>query len=94
MFFVANIPAADVKAVGLTATRFDITMAVNSFYVLTSTVACWVAQGVAPTAAPNVDGNAYIPPNVPVIISGNFGAKLSIIQASLAGNASLIPGAI
>lgn len=79
---------SDSQAVGAVATTMAPTMGVADRWLFVSSTNCWIAQGAAPTAAA-ADGSMFVPANVFVTISGKGGAKLSVIQASAAGTASL-----
>lgn len=72
-----------------TAAQFaTLVMAANRYYVFIATAACWIQQGANPTAT-KAAGSFYVPANLPIILDGRNGAKLSVLQDSTGGNASL-----
>lgn len=75
-------------AVGAVSAQFSIAMAAGEVYMITSSVGCWARQGTNPTASA-APGSTYIPPGVPILISGGIGPTLAVIQADIAGSASL-----
>ncbi len=85
----AITPFTDVQTVGAAEVDFDTTMAADQYYMLVSSTLCWVKQGTAPVAASAADGSTLVPPNTPVYIDGAVGAKLSILQHTAGGSASL-----
>lgn len=89
MSFPIITPSSDVQAVGGSEVDFDTTMAAGEFYLLVSSTLCWVKQGTAPVAASAADGSTLVPPNTPILIDGSLGPKLSILQHTAAGSASL-----
>lgn len=89
MSYPVITPSSDVQTVGGSEVDFDTTMAAGEFYVLVSSTLCWVKQGTAPVAASAADGSSLVPPNVPYLIDGSLGAKLSILQHTAGGSASL-----
>jgi hypothetical protein len=86
-FFIT--PNSDVQTVGGVEVDFDTTMAADQYYLLVSSTLCWVKQGTAPVAASAADGSTLVPPNTPILINGALGAKLSIVQHTAGGSASL-----
>ncbi len=88
MSFPIPTSSTDVKSVGGTQVNFDTTMASGSFYILVTSTLSWVQQGGAPVASA-ADGSWLAPPNTPILIDGALGAKLSILQHTAAGSASL-----
>lgn len=85
---------AQTIAVGVSSALFARALDPREFAWLTSTTACYVAQG--PTnavVATSGSGTAsmYVPPNVPVKLTGFAGAYVAVIQASAGGFASLTP---
>lgn len=79
------------QAVGTGSLQFGLTMVANLRYLFASTTACWIAQGASPTASAGA-GSMLVPPNTIVVIDGTCGAKLAVIQDSVAGKASLTQG--
>lgn len=51
----------------------------GELYVLTCSVAAWVAQGSNPTASA-ADGNIYVPADTPTLIDGTQGEKLAVLR--------------
>lgn len=82
-------PFSDVQTVGAAEVDFDTTMAAGQYYMLVSSTLCWVKQGAAPVAASAADGSTLVPPNTPMYFDGGVGAKLSILQHTAGGSASL-----
>lgn len=76
-------------AVGGAHAEFGATMAVDQFWLFTSSTACWMAQGATPVASAGA-GSMYVPANTPVMLSGDNGADVSVIQDAVAGKASLV----
>lgn len=89
MSFPIITPSSDVQTVAGSEVDFDTTMAAGEFYLLVSSTLCWVKQGAAPVAASAADGSTLVPPNTPMLIDGSLGAKLSILQHTAGGSASL-----
>lgn len=89
MSFPIITPSSDVQTVAGTEVDFDTTMASGEFYLLVSSTLCWVKQGTAPVAASAADGSTLVPANFPFLIDGALGAKLSILQHTAGGSASL-----
>lgn len=89
MSFPVLTPSSDVQTVAGTEVDFDTTMAAGEFYMLVSSTLCWIKQGAAPVAATAGDGSSLVPPNTPILIDGSLGAKLSILQHTAGGSASL-----
>lgn len=81
-------PTSVVRTVTASSATFSTTMAVGEVYLLCSSVACWIAQGAAPTAAKS-DGSTHVGAGVPVLIIGTAGAKLAVLRDAADGNASL-----
>lgn len=65
----------DAVAASFTATMLD-----DQFFVFTPSVACYIAQGAAPTASA-ANGSTYVAAGESVLIDGGVGAKLSVIRA-------------
>lgn len=86
------IPSCVTAAVGAASAQFSTTMQANRLYLLVSNVACWAAQAANPTALTGAGtGRFYVPANTQVIVNGDHGAKLALIQDSTGGFASLTP---
>lgn len=85
-------PLADTVAVAAAAAQFTglVAMANGQFFVFVSTTNCWIKQGANPTAT-KAAGSMFWPANVPIILAGQDGAKLSVIRDSADGTASLTP---
>lgn len=81
--------ASDFKTVAGTEVDFDTVMAAGEKYIFTSTTACYIRQGTAPIAASAGDGSMLVGPYVEVLIEGNEGPNLSVIQAAAGGSATL-----
>lgn len=81
--------SADVQTVGAAEVDFDTTMAAGEFFVLVTSTLAWCKQGTAPVAASAADGSWLAAPNTPILIDGSLGAKLSILQHTAGGSASL-----
>jgi hypothetical protein len=60
----------------------------TEIWIFTTTQACWIQQGANPTATVGT-GSTLVVPNNPIYIDGGMGAKLSVIQDTTAGHASL-----
>jgi hypothetical protein len=85
---------AQTIAVSGTSTMFARVLDPREFAWLTSTTACYVAQGPTNTvtaAAGAGTASMYVPANVPVKLTGFAGAYVAIVQASAGGFASLTP---
>lgn len=63
----------------------------TNLLTLTSTAACWIALGAAPTATKGA-GSFYLPANFPlqICVDHNTTQKLSVLQDSAGGNLSII----
>lgn len=81
--------SADVQTVGAAEVDFDTVMEAGALYMLVSSTLAWAKQGVAPVAASAADGSFLVPPNTPIMIDGSLGAKLSILQHTAGGSATL-----
>lgn len=79
---------SDSQAVGAASATMTPTMAKTETWMFVSSTDCWISQGAAPTAAA-ADGNMFVPAGVIITLSGKGGAKLAVIQASVAGTCSL-----
>lgn len=86
------VPAlAEAIAVGGSSAPFDLEMSGGAFYLFTSDVACWIAQGEDPTATAG-PGSMHVGAGRDVKIAGTNGAKLAVIRAGDEGGmASLAP---
>src|SRR5579884_1035057 len=86
------------QAIGASSVAFG-AMTGTNLYILTASVACWIAVGTAPVAAANAAGSMYVPANTPILLAGpgqgNAGVgnqpawQVAVIQASSGGEASL-----
>lgn len=83
--------AADPIAVGAASVQHALVMVANVRYLFISSTLCYVKQAANPTAVANAVGNSLVPPNFPVVIEGNLGAKLAVIQSAAGGFATLTP---
>lgn len=85
---------AQTIAVGGTSALFARVLDAREWVYLTSTTGCYVAQGPTNAAVATSGagtGSMYVPPNVPVRLTGFAGAYVAVIQASAGGFASLTP---
>jgi hypothetical protein len=57
-------------------------------YAFSTTVACYVKQGVNPTATAG-DGSALVPAGATIYVSGLDGAVLSVVRATADGECTL-----
>jgi hypothetical protein len=64
-------------------------MANGQLFVFQATADCWICQGSNPTATKGA-GSMFVQKGVQVLIDGNQGAKLAVLQDSTGGNASLV----
>jgi hypothetical protein len=80
--------SAATVAVSGTHAVFTTTMAAGEKYVLVSSTLAWCQQGAAPVATAAA-GSWLIPANTPTLIDGGLGAKLSILQHTAGGSATL-----
>lgn len=83
MSFLVPSPTSDRTTVTASSQQFSFTMVAGQIYVVTASVAAYLAQGSNPTASA-ADGSTYIAAGESVVITGNFGAKLAIIRAGAA----------
>ena len=65
-------------------------MVPGKFYIFTATAACWICQSAAGTAAAKAAGSFYVPFGIHFLIDGAQGGKLTVLQDSTGGNASLV----
>ena len=65
-------------------------MTSGTFYALTMTAAGWICQSNAGTAATKGTGSIFLPANITLLIDGAQGSKLTVLQDSAGGNASLV----
>lgn len=79
---------ATVATVAGAQVNFSNTMATDKLYVLVSSTLAWCQQGAAPVATAG-NGSWLVPPNTPVLVDGALGAKLSILQHTSGGTATL-----
>lgn len=80
--------SSDVQAVTGTHAVMAPTMAAGETWLFVSSTNCYIAQAAAPVATAG-DGSMFVPAGVVVSLDGGLGAKLSVIQASANGSASL-----
>lgn len=80
----------DLVVVGAASVQHTLVLTPNVRYLFVSSTLCYIKQGVNPTATA-ATGNALVPPNFPVIIEGNLGAKLAVLQHTAGGSATLTP---
>lgn len=88
---VPDTASSEFSAVGAAAANITSSMASGKLYVFVSTTACWIKQGTVasnPVASAGA-GSMFVPANTPILLSGGYGARLSVIQASAGGNASI-----
>lgn len=86
---VVPTTSSDYKTVTSSSQQFDTTMAAEEFYVFTSSVACYIAQGANPTAAA-ADGSTILGAGQSCMIDGRIGAKLAVKRiGSVDGEATL-----
>lgn len=85
-----TVTNADQVAVGAASAQFTniVAMAAGQHYMFCSNIACWIKQGLNPTASA-APGSMYVPANVQVDIDGGVGIKLAVIQDAAGGKASL-----
>ena len=90
---VPNTLLADKVAVTVASATFaTLVMGAQTYYLFTSTTNCWIKQSAAGTAAvAGAATNMFWPANTVLFVSGNFGAKLSVIRDAADGSASLTP---
>ncbi len=89
MSFPVPTTTSDRSTVTASSQQFSPTMVAGEFWVLTSSIACYILQGANPTAAA-ADTNTYVAAGESVMIAGALGAKLAIIRAgSSDGEATL-----
>lgn len=79
---------SDVTAVAATAATSGLTMVAGRTYLFVSNTDCYIKQGATPTATA-ADGSMFVPSRVPIELSGDNGAALSIIRDTADGKASL-----
>lgn len=80
--------SATTVAVSGTHAVFTTTMEAGQKYLLVSSTLAWCQQGSAPVATAAA-GSWLVPPNTPVLIDGTLGTKLSILQHTAGGTATL-----
>lgn len=91
--FYPVIPLAESKAVGANV-AFAMVLAPNRSYLVTATGACWIKQGNgAQVAAAGAAGNFFVAANAePIVVRGDHGTNLSVIQDGAAtGFATITP---
>lgn len=79
MSFPIPVAAASVRTTVTASSQQFGAMVADNYYVLTSSIACYIKQGTNPTATAG-DGSTIVGAGVPTIISGDQGAKLAIIR--------------
>ncbi len=79
---------SDRKTVTGSSAQFDTSMAAGEFYVFTTSVAAYIAQGSNPTADA-ADGSVLIGKGQSCMIDGRLGAKLAVKRATEDGEATL-----
>lgn len=84
---IASLNSAFVT-VGVASTMFSTVIGGNEIWQFCSSTACFIAQGEAPAAAAAA-GSVFVPAGVPILIHGNDGAKLAVIQQAAGGSATL-----
>lgn len=87
MFLVTGASAANI-ATTLGSTIIGNITEGKEMWIFVCTQSCWIAQGANPTATVGA-GSTLVNPNFPVLIDATFGAKLSVIEDTTAGHASL-----
>lgn len=88
MSFAPISTSALVQAVGATSAQFG-AIALKECWYLSVTAATWVCQGVNPTATAGA-GSFLVQPGEPALLDGSLGTKVAVLQASVAGTASLV----
>lgn len=81
---------SETELVGVASTAFALVLAPDRYYVFLSNTACWIRQGSAPVAVA-ADGSMFVPAALPIVLSGNDGVALAVIQDAAGGKASLTP---
>lgn len=84
---IASLNSA-IATVGVASVVFTTVIGGNEIWQFCSSTACFVAQGAAPVAAA-AEGSIFVPAGVPILIHGNDGAKLAVIQQAAGGLATL-----
>lgn len=70
--------SAEHLAISTSADSFATVMAAGQYFVFTSSVACYIAQGDAPVASA-ADGSTYVGAGESVLIDGTIGPALSVL---------------
>lgn len=80
-------------AVGAAHVEFNAAMAANTYWMFVSTTNCWIKQGshaaLTTSGASAGAGSMFVPALAQIIIKGDLGADLSVIQDAAGGKASL-----
>lgn len=77
-------------AVGAASVPFNASMTAGQFWLFVSNANCWIRQGNGTPVAAASAGSMYVPANTLLIIWGNAGDNLAVIQdGTSTGNASL-----
>lgn len=82
--------SGDLVTVGAASTQHATVMQANVKYMFVSSTLCYIKQGANPTASA-ASGSSLVPPNYPIYLEGNHGAKLAVIQHTAGGSATLTP---
>lgn len=77
--------------VGAASVAAGVTIGARERWIFTTTVACWVKQGVLPTATAG-DTSTLVPAGGIVQFYGIGGPNLAVIQDTVTGNASVQRG--
>lgn len=80
-------------AVGAAHAEFNANMAAHTYWLFVSTTNCWIKQGahaaLVTSGASAGAGSMFVPALAQVVISGDLGADLSVIEDTTTGKASL-----
>lgn len=80
-------------AVGVAHVEFNASMAAHTYWMFVSTTNCWIKQGshaaLTASGASAGAGSMFVPALAQVVISGDLGADLSVIEDTATGKASL-----
>ncbi len=89
-FVIPVTSSSDLTAIGAAAATFALSMEPGLCYLFVANTDCFVLQGANPTATA-ADGSMFVPSRSAVVLSGDNGAKLSVIRDTADGKASLTP---
>lgn len=89
--FTPNTLLSEVANVTATSAAFTLVMAVQSDYVFVSTTNCFIKQSANAAAATAASTSMLWPASQPIKLSGNNGARLTVIRDTADGKASLTP---